>query len=83
VVFDTITDAVVVRDPLARVVDVNPAAERLLGRRLAEMIGRTLAELEPAARGAAGGVHVEDHLDAPVPVELWLPTAAVGAGGVG
>jgi PAS domain-containing protein len=48
-VFDTITDAVVVRDPLGRVVDVNPAAERLLGSRLSEIIGRSLVELEPAA----------------------------------
>ena len=54
-VFDTITDAVVVRDPLDRVVDANPAAERLLGRSLAEVIGRTLADLAPAASGDAAG----------------------------
>jgi PAS domain S-box-containing protein len=49
VVFETITDAVVVLDPLRRVVDANPAAERVLGVPLADAIGRPLAEVLPEA----------------------------------
>jgi signal transduction histidine kinase len=50
-VFETITDAVVVLDPLRRIVDANPAAERLLGVPLADATGRPLDELLPEAEG--------------------------------
>jgi signal transduction histidine kinase len=50
-VFETITDAVVVLDPLRRIVDANPAAERLLGVSLADATGRPLDELLPEAEG--------------------------------
>jgi signal transduction histidine kinase len=50
-VFETITDAVVVLDPLRRVVDANPAAERVLGVPLADATGRPLDEVLPEARG--------------------------------
>ena len=52
-VFETISEAVVVLDPLHRVVDANPPAERLLGRPLADAVGRPLAELLPEAADAA------------------------------
>jgi PAS domain S-box-containing protein len=66
-VFETISEAVVVLDPLRRVVDANPPAERLLGRPLADAVGRPLGELLPeaadavrdppaASNGAAGGL---------------------------
>jgi PAS domain S-box-containing protein len=48
-VFETISEAVVVLDPLRRVVDANPPAERLLGLPLADAIGHNLAELLPEA----------------------------------
>jgi|SRR6266508_3093931 signal transduction histidine kinase len=51
VVFETITDAVVVLDPLRRVVDANPAAERVLGAPLADATGRPLDEVLPEAAG--------------------------------
>jgi signal transduction histidine kinase len=51
VVFETITDAVVVLDPLRRVVDANPAAERILGVPLADATGRPLDEVLPEAAG--------------------------------
>ena len=51
VVFETITDAVVVLDPLRRVVDANPAAERVLGVPLADATGRPLDEVLPEAAG--------------------------------
>jgi PAS domain S-box-containing protein len=51
-VFETISEAVVVLDPLHRVVDANPPAERLLGRPLADAVGRPLAELLPEAADA-------------------------------
>ncbi|HEX2157468.1 MAG TPA: histidine kinase N-terminal 7TM domain-containing protein [Actinomycetes bacterium] len=51
-VFETISEAVVVLDPLHRVVDANPPAERLLGRALADAVGHPLAELLPEAAEA-------------------------------
>jgi PAS domain S-box-containing protein len=51
-VFETISEAVVVLDPLRRVVDANPPAERLLGRPLADAVGRPLGELLPEAADA-------------------------------
>jgi PAS domain S-box-containing protein len=51
-VFETISEAVVVLDPLRRVVDANPPAERLLGLPVADAVGRPLAELLPEAADA-------------------------------
>jgi PAS domain S-box-containing protein len=51
-VFETISEAVVVLDPLRRVVDANPPAERLLGRPLADAVGHPLGELLPEAAEA-------------------------------
>jgi PAS domain S-box-containing protein len=51
-VFETISEAVVVLDPLRRVVDANPPAERLLGLPLADAVGHPLAELLPEAADA-------------------------------
>jgi PAS domain S-box-containing protein len=53
-VFETIAEAVVVLDPLRRVVDANPPAERLLGRPLADAVGLPLGELLPEAASAVG-----------------------------
>jgi PAS domain S-box-containing protein len=66
-VFETISEAVVVLDPLYRVVDANPAAERLLGLRVAGAVGRPLAELLPEAADAvrspsAGGDGLAEEL---------------------
>jgi PAS domain S-box-containing protein len=52
-VFETISEAVVVLDPLRRVVDANPPAERLLGLSLADAVGRPLGELLPEAADVA------------------------------
>jgi PAS domain S-box-containing protein len=51
-VFETISEAVVVLDPLRRVVDANPPAERLLGVPVADAVGRPVAELLPEAADA-------------------------------
>jgi PAS domain S-box-containing protein len=51
-VFETISEAVLVLDPLRRVVDANPPAERLLGLPLADAVGHPLAELLPEAADA-------------------------------
>ena len=51
-VFETISEAVLVLDPLRRVVDANPPAERLLGRSLAEAVGHPLGDLLPEAADA-------------------------------
>ena len=57
-VFETISEAVVVLDPLRRVVDANPPAERLLGCPLADAVGRPSASCcrrppTPSAASAA------------------------------
>jgi PAS domain S-box-containing protein len=51
-VFETISEAVVVLDPLRRVVDANPPAERVLGLPLADAIGHPIGELLPEAAEA-------------------------------
>ena len=51
-VFETISEAVLVLDPLRRVVDANPPAERLLGRSLADAVGHPLGDLLPEAADA-------------------------------
>jgi PAS domain S-box-containing protein len=51
-VFETISEAVVVLDPLRRVVDANPPAERLLGLPVADAVGHRLEELLPEAADA-------------------------------
>src|SRR5262245_36498316 len=51
-VFETISEAVVVLDPLRRVVDANPPAERLLGLPLAEAVGHPVADLMPEVAAA-------------------------------
>lgn len=53
-VVDTMADAVLVLDAYRRVVDANPAAARVLGRRRLDLPGRVLDELLPghAALGA-------------------------------
>jgi PAS domain S-box-containing protein len=54
-VFETISEAVVVLDPLRRVVDANPPAERVLGLPLADAIGHPIGELLPEAAEAVRG----------------------------
>jgi PAS domain S-box-containing protein len=46
-IFRTISDPVLVLDPDGRVLDANPAAGRLAGRPLTEVVGRPVAELLP------------------------------------
>ena len=47
-IFRTISDPVLVLDPGGRVLDANPAAARLAGRPVNEVVGRPVAELLPA-----------------------------------
>ena len=46
--FDTIADAVLVTDHIGRLIDLNPAAERLLGQQIARLIGQPYDRLLPA-----------------------------------
>jgi PAS domain S-box-containing protein len=46
-IFRTISDPVLVLDPGGRVLDANPAAARLAGRPLTEVVGQPVAELLP------------------------------------
>jgi PAS domain S-box-containing protein len=56
-VFETMLDAVLVLDPYRRVVRVNPAAERALGKPAAEVVGQqaeTLLPVEPSKLNGDG-----------------------------
>jgi PAS domain S-box-containing protein len=47
-IFQLMDDAVVVLDPYRRVVDANPAAERLIDQPIGQVVGQPLAQLVPA-----------------------------------
>jgi diguanylate cyclase (GGDEF)-like protein/PAS domain S-box-containing protein len=47
-IVETMQDGVVVLDAYERIVDLNPAAQRILGSTAALSVGRTLQEVEPA-----------------------------------
>jgi PAS domain S-box-containing protein len=51
-IFRTISDPVLVLDPDGRVLDANPAAGRLTGRPLAEVVGQPVGQLLPTWSGA-------------------------------
>ena len=45
ILFDTMSQGVIFRDREGRIVSVNPAAERILGRKSADLIGKTSVEV--------------------------------------
>ncbi len=47
-VFNAMTDGVIVTDPSGRIVDINPAAERIYGRNSAEILGQSVQQLLPS-----------------------------------
>ena len=49
VLFNTMSQGVIFRDHEGRIVSVNPAAERILGRKTADLIGKTSAEVHEHA----------------------------------
>jgi signal transduction histidine kinase len=53
-IFRTISDPVLVLDPGGRVLDANPAAGRLAGRPVNEVVGRPVADLLPTWSAAEG-----------------------------
>src|SRR6266508_1034401 len=54
-IFETIKDPVLVLDPWGRVIDANPAAERLVGRKAAAAVGQPAVRLLPALGDHAAG----------------------------
>jgi PAS domain S-box-containing protein len=54
-IFETINDPVLVLDPWGRIIDANPAAERLVGRPAGKVVGRSAVELLPALGDRAAG----------------------------
>ncbi len=74
---DAAVDAILAADAEDVVIDVNPAAVRLLGRGEDQLIGRRLGDLVNLRRGLPAGTHVdrEDVLDGPDgPVEVTVAT---------
>jgi PAS domain S-box-containing protein len=54
-IFETIPDPVLVLDPYGRVIDANPAAERLVGRPVPDAVGQQAVRLLPALGDRAVG----------------------------
>jgi len=54
VLFDTMSQGVIFRDGEGRIISANPAAERILGRTLTDMLGKTSAEVHTEALGEDG-----------------------------
>jgi PAS domain S-box-containing protein len=54
-IFETIGDPVLVLDPFGRVIDANPAAGRLIGLRVPDMVGRPALQLLPTLGERAVG----------------------------
>ncbi|HEX6674593.1 MAG TPA: histidine kinase N-terminal 7TM domain-containing protein [Actinomycetes bacterium] len=54
-IFETINDPVLVLDPWGRIIDANPAAERLVGRPTRKAVGRSAVELLPALGDRTAG----------------------------
>jgi diguanylate cyclase (GGDEF)-like protein/PAS domain S-box-containing protein len=62
-IFLVLRDAVLVLDPRDRIVDVNPSAERLLGRAATDLIGKPLGDVLTDLAALIRGVVVDDPAD--------------------
>lgn len=72
-IIDSMTEAVIVVDRRDLVVDLNPAAETVVGEPVGTAIGRPLGELFPGVAELSGG----DDSDGPVHAEVTRPVDGV------
>jgi PAS domain S-box-containing protein len=70
---EMLAEGVVYMDPDGRIIDANPAAERILGYSLSDMQGRTCAELLCRVIGEDGTGHPEDLLPCMVALKTGIP----------
>src|SRR5512137_3024480 len=54
VLFDTMSQGVIFRDAEGRIISANPAAERIFGKELKDLLGKTSAEVHTDALGEDG-----------------------------
>jgi two-component system, cell cycle sensor histidine kinase and response regulator CckA len=76
ILFDTMSQGVIFRDAEGRIISANPAAERILGRALKDLLGKTSAEVHTDALG-------EDGTSLPAgafPADVALRTGKPGTG---
>lgn len=72
-VVDSMSDGVIVLDPQNRVVDLNPAAQQIIGRRASEAIG------QPANQVLAHWPDLADHFPWPEGTHIEIDLAPTGA----
>jgi diguanylate cyclase (GGDEF)-like protein len=94
-VVETMTDGVLVSDRAGRLVDLNPAARRLLqlvrpdavadpvGERFAALVGPELLEAVLPGGPAADGTFASGHAVVQVSADVWLDVQTVPVGGRG
>ena len=73
VLFDTMSQGVIFRDVEGRTLSANPAAERVLGRRIADLLGKTSAEVHPGAVREDGSLIPPDAFPADVALRTGKP----------
>ncbi len=72
ILFDTMAQGVVFRDAGARIIAANPAAERIFGRGIKELLGKTSAEVHQDAL---------DERNVPIPADGFPAETALRTGG--
>src|SRR5512145_2496016 len=73
VLFETMSQGVVFRDHEGKVVSANPAAERIFGRPLKELVGKTSAEVHQNALGSDGKPLAPDQFPAETALRIGKP----------
>ena len=73
VLFDTMSQGVIFRDGDGRIISANPAAERILGRPLSDLLGKTSTEVHRQALRDDGSALAADAFPADVALRTGQP----------
>lgn len=73
ILFDTMSQGVVFRDSAGRIIAVNPAAERIFGRRFDELRGKTSSEIHEGALAPDGTLLPPDGFPAEIALRTRKP----------
>ncbi|MHB8844849.1 MAG: PAS domain S-box protein [Nitrospirota bacterium] len=73
ILFDTMSQGVIFRDGSGRIISANPAAERIFGRRLKDLLGKTSVEVHPDALQEDGTPLPADSFPADIALRTGQP----------
>jgi PAS domain S-box-containing protein len=73
ILFDTMSQGVIFRDAEGRIVSANPAAERIFGRALSDMVGKSSVEVHEQALQEDGSVLPAGSFPAEIALRTGLP----------